>query len=69
MRQLAFLELVETAETRDRPFVDRDGAGGTRIVQPDGQGWRVLDANRERFTVWMRRRLVVRNAGRREWRR
>jgi hypothetical protein len=60
--QLAFLEFVETAETRDRPFVDRDGAWGSRVVRPNGDGWRVLDAHRERFT----RRLVVRNPGIRE---
>jgi hypothetical protein len=69
LRQLQFLELVETAETRDRPFVDRDGAWGTRIVRPNGHGWRVLDAHREHFTLWIRRRLVVRNPSRREWRR
>jgi hypothetical protein len=66
---LAFLELVETITTRDRPFTDPDGGWGSRIVRPNGHGWHVLAAHRERFTTWVRRRLVVRNPGRREWRR
>jgi hypothetical protein len=49
-----FDELVETETTRDR--VDD---AGTFIQRPVGRGWRVLNADRERHTAWMRRRPIV----------
>lgn len=49
-----FLEVIETATTRDR--VDDDAVW---IRPPPGQGWIVTDAHRERFTTWARRRPVV----------
>lgn len=55
-----FLEITDTVVTRDRPFIDPDGSWGMRIVPPPGRGWRVLNADRERFTAWMRRRPIVR---------
>jgi hypothetical protein len=64
--QLRFLELLEIAETRDRLFTDPDGSWGSCVVKPNGPGWRVRDFNRERHTTWERRRLIVRNPGRRE---
>lgn len=50
-----FDELVETETTRDHV-----NDAGTFIQLPVGRGWRVLNADRERFTAWQRRRPVVR---------
>jgi hypothetical protein len=55
-----FVEAIEHIETKDVPFIDRDGAFGARIVAPAGGGWRVLDASRERSTKWVRRRSIAR---------
>jgi hypothetical protein len=53
--QLAlFLELTETVTTRD---VVTENA--VLIRPPPGRGWFVIDAHRERFTQWQRRRPVV----------
>ena len=50
-----FDELVEIEVTRDHV-----NDVGVFIQPPPGPGWRVLDAHRERFTRWQRRRPVVR---------
>ena len=58
--QLRFHEILEIAETRDRPFTDPvDGSWGSHGVPPSGPGWRIHDATRERHTTWERRRLIV----------
>jgi hypothetical protein len=54
-REQPILDLIETQTTRDH--VDDDGV---YIVPPPGPGWRVLDAHRERHTVWTRYRPVAR---------
>jgi hypothetical protein len=50
-----FVQVIETTTTRDAVL-----EGEVRIVPPPGRGWRVLDAHRERYTKWMRRRPVMR---------
>jgi hypothetical protein len=59
MNRLPSLDVVEVATTRDEAFVDPDGAFGTRRVRPPGAGWEVAH-DRERRTVWWRRRKVER---------
>ena len=60
-RQLRlFDELVEIEVTRDHV-----NDVGVFIQPPPGPGWRVLDAHRERFTRWQRRRPVERICKRR----
>jgi hypothetical protein len=54
-----FFEVIETVTTRDAAFESRDGSWGTSIVRPNGPGWRIADARRERHTKWIRRRPVV----------
>jgi hypothetical protein len=50
-----FTEVIEMQTTRD--LVADEGV----FIRPSpGPGWRVLDAHRERFTRWQRRRPVVR---------
>jgi hypothetical protein len=53
-----FAEIVESLRERDQPFVETDGAWGSRRVRPDGPGWRILH-DRERHTTWTRRKPVV----------
>jgi hypothetical protein len=57
--QLRFVEVIETITTLDRLFTDREGAWGSFIVRPSGQGWRGHEARSDRRTVWERRRFVV----------
>jgi hypothetical protein len=59
------LELIETVRTPDRVIECSDGGSATHRVKPAGAGWFVL-RDRERHTTWERRRLIVRNPGRRE---
>jgi hypothetical protein len=49
-----FIEAIETVVTRD--YVSD---AGVFIRRPPGRGWRVLDAHRERYTKWERRRPVM----------
>jgi hypothetical protein len=53
------LEIVETAETRDRPFTNGDGSWGSAPQTRSGSGWRVVDYSREKWTGWQRRRWLV----------
>jgi hypothetical protein len=53
-----FAELVETVRTRDRTDECDNGASATYRVRPPGVGWRILH-DRERATVWTRRKPVV----------
>lgn len=53
-----FNEVIETIVVRDQPFVDGDGAWGTRTTRPPGDGWRVADYEHEKRTRWERPRLV-----------
>ena len=50
-----FAEVIECATVRDRVTDD-----GVFLNPPPGPGWRVLDARRERKTVWVRRVPVMR---------
>jgi hypothetical protein len=52
-----FIEVIETAETRDESFCDREG-WGTRPKPPPGGGWRLADFSDEKRTTWTRTRLV-----------
>lgn len=58
-----FAEVIESLNTRDAPFVNPDGAWGTRRARPLGAGWR-LDRDRERHSAWVRRFAMARTAGR-----
>ena len=40
----------ETAVTHDEPFEAADGSWGSRIVRPDGGGWRILDYSHDKQT-------------------
>jgi hypothetical protein len=48
------LEVIKTQTTRDLVADD-----GVYIQTSPGPGWHVLDAHRERFTRWQRRKPVV----------
>jgi hypothetical protein len=53
-----FAEVVETVRTRDRFLEYSDGSSATYRVKPPGAGWFIL-RDRERHTVWTRRRPVI----------
>ncbi len=50
-----FVDVIEVEVTRDHI-----NDAGTFIRPPPGAGWRVSNADRERFTQWIRRRPIVR---------
>jgi hypothetical protein len=58
------LELIETVRTPDRAIECSHGGSATHRVKPAGAGWFVL-RDRERHTIWERRRLVVHSPDRR----
>ena len=54
-----FGEVIETVRIRDRAITCSDGAWATYRTRPPGDGWRILE-DRERATVWTRRKPVAR---------
>jgi hypothetical protein len=52
------LELIETVRTPDRVIECSDSGSATYRVRPPGAGWFIL-RDRERYTVWTRRRPVT----------
>jgi hypothetical protein len=57
MRDRAF-DLVETVRTRDRAVDLPDGSWITIRIRPSGEGWTIL-RDRERATVWTRRKPIL----------
>ena len=53
------LHLIETIRTPDRVVEFINGGWATYRVKPPGAGWTIL-RDRERATIWTRRRLVIR---------
>ena len=50
---------IETVRTRDITVHFPGGSTETRRARPGGDGWRIL-RDRDRHTIWARRRLVTR---------
>jgi hypothetical protein len=50
-------EIIETTRTRDRTVDFLDGSWATFRTRPPGPGWTIL-ADRDRATVWVRRKPV-----------
>jgi hypothetical protein len=54
------LDLIETTRTSDRVIEFLNGGWATYRVRPPGAGWTIV-RDRERATIWTRRRAVVRH--------
>lgn len=54
----ANVTLLEFSTTRDRVVELKDGGWAICPSTPQGPGWHVHDAHRERYTVWVRWRML-----------